>query len=617
MVRIPVPGALTLSDALSLLTVDALRHLIDRLETPKPRPTRKADMIRLIKGRLTGDSLPRLWDRLGELQKSAVSEVLHGPEPEFNPAQFEAKYGALPADLSSQAPRGTVPLRLFLYSGDRHVSRPRIIPVDLAERLRAFVPPPAEATLAARDELPEAVEQRRQRYVPRGEKPTFDRVELVRRDMEHSALRDLPAVMRLVDRGRVAVSATTRRPSAAAMQRIAEILDGGDFYDPSVKKEKRWEQVIGPIKAFAWPMLLQAAKLAEPRGSKLTLTKAGHAALTRPPEETLRRLWERWLRTTLLDEFSRIDDIKGQQRGKGRHAMTAAANRRPVIAEALRACPVGQWVCFDDFSRFMQAASLDFEVTRDPWRLYLADAHYGSLGYAGYHDWSILQGRYLLCLLFEYAATLGLVDVAYVDPDGARSDFRDMWGTDELDYLSRYDGLQYFRLNPLGAYCLGLAEIWTSSLPAARTSLTVFPDRRLHASAPPAPDERLLLETWASLESDDVWRLDRDRTLAAVEGGHAVDELRAFLAARDDQPLPETVEGFLRDVERRAQALKSRGTALLLECADAEVAERFATDRHTAKLCLRAGERHLVVRTRSEDAFRKAVRALGYGLPQA
>ena len=56
--------------------------------------------------------------------------------------------------------------------------------------------------------------------------------------------------------------------------------------------------------------------------------------------------------------------------------------------------------------------------------------------------------------------------------------------------------------------------------------------------------------------------------------------------------------------------------ALLIECADVEVAARLATDERTAKLCLRAGERHLVVRTKSEGAFRKAVRELGYGMPQ-
>ena len=106
MARLAAPWPLKLSDALSLLNVDGLRYLIDRLETPKPRPTRKADMIHVIGSRLNGDSLRRLWDRLDELQKSAVSEVLHGPEPGFNPEQFKAKYGALPADLGSEAPRG-------------------------------------------------------------------------------------------------------------------------------------------------------------------------------------------------------------------------------------------------------------------------------------------------------------------------------------------------------------------------------------------------------------------------------------------------------------------------------------------------------------------------------
>ena len=52
-------------------------------------------------------------------------------------------------------------------------------------------------------------------------------------------------------------------------------------------------------------------------------------------------------------------------------------------------------------------------------------------------------------------------------------------------------------------------------------------------------------------------------------------------------------------------------------CADADIAARLATDARTAGLCLRAGERHLVVRTKSEAAFRKAVRTLGYGMPHS
>jgi hypothetical protein len=50
------------------------------------------------------------------------------------------------------------------------------------------------------------------------------------------------------------------------------------------------------------------------------------------------------------------------------------------------------------------------------WKLYLVDAHYGSLGYDGFHRWEILEGRYTLAVLFEYAGTLGLLDLDYVPP---------------------------------------------------------------------------------------------------------------------------------------------------------------------------------------------------------
>ena len=93
---------------------------------------------------------------------------------------------------------------------------------------------------------------------------------------------------------------------------------------------------------------------------------------------------------------------------------------------------------------------------RGLWRLYLVDPQYGSLGYAGYADWPILEGRYTLAVLFEYAGTLGLVDLDYTDPVGARDDYHGNWGADDLDYLSRYDGLRAVRLNALGAYALGL-----------------------------------------------------------------------------------------------------------------------------------------------------------------
>ncbi len=575
-------------------------------------------MAAAIQRQLAGDSLTELWGRLSRTQRHAVSEVLHGTDGAFHPNRFQAKYGVLPAGAGGSRGDETRPtlLNLFLHPGSSYDGGTAIIPADLTPRLRTFVPPPPALTMAAQDELPEAIAQSRRGYYGKQARPV-DQVPLTQREMERAAQQDLPAVLRLVDRGQVAASAKTLQATAAAVRRIAAVLCDGDFFDPAPPKQSSWEQTVGPIKAFAWPLLLRTARLAELHGGKLALTKAGRAALGKPPAETIRLLWSRWLVSTAFDEFRRIEAIKGQ-RGRGARSMTAARYRRATIDDALRECPVGRWVSCDELSRFMQATELEFSITRNPWHLYIGEARYGSLGYAGHHDWSILQGRYLLCFLFEYAATLGMVDVAHTDPRDARLDFTSLSNSDELEFLSRYDGLQYFRLTPLGAYCLGTAESYRPRYPAARASITVFPDLRLHLQgAPLTADEKLLLETYARPEAEDVWRLDRDRTLSALERGSQVEELREFLTARDDQPLPEKVEGFLQTTARRAQALAPHGTALLIECADAALADLLATHERTAKLCRRTGERGLAVRLEAEDKFRKAIRELGYGMPRA
>jgi hypothetical protein len=632
------PGIPTLRDALDVRTVDDLKQLLYLLPT-RERPTRKSDLMDAIESKLLGSDLRDIFSQLDDLQRKAVAETIHSDSPVFDADRFRAKYGALPV-FGTKEDRWygetPTPLRLFFYSDNRYSSSASaILPDDLKKLLLEFVPAPEPLSLATTDEAPEFVERIEKEYEfdeeeqgitiisgkraylmrkPKSVRENVHQIPLVRRDTERAAQQDLLTVLRLVDKGKVAVSDKTFQPSSATMDEIAELLRDGDFYEIEKKKDK-WEEAVGHIKAFAWPMLLQAAKLAELHGKKLALTKAGRNALGAPPHETLRSAWQRWLKSKLLDEFARVCAIKGQG-GKGKRGMTAAEGRRAVIVEALAQCPPGKWVRFDDFSRFMQASALYFEVTRDPWDLYIVDAQYGSLGHGGYHDWNILQARYLLTFLFEYAATLGLIDVAYTEPEDARGDYKDMWGAEDLDFLSRYDGLISFRLNPLGAYCLDLTDKYTPSRIEAKSSITALPSLQINVSGELSPDESLLLETYAEKESDNVWRLSREKSLAAVESGNQIGELREFLQARDEQPLPETVEGFIVTTDRRARALKNTGVALLVECADAELAELIANHERTKKLCLRAGEKHLAVKADAEEQFRKAIHLLGYGMPR-
>jgi len=257
------------------------------------------------------------------------------------------------------------------------------------------------------------------------------------------ALSNLVAVLELAAEGQVRCSAATRRPSAATVKLIEDTLVAGDFYD---SRE--------PIAAFAWPLLIQAGGLARLTGTRLELSPRGRATLERPSYQALAALWARWLRSVSQDELARVETIKGQRKPG---TLTSAVARRAVVAAALAALEPGAWTGVGKVLGTIRVQRPPLVATRSLralWRLYLVDSYYGSLGYAGPRAWDVVEGRYALCVLFEYAATVGLLDVAYTEPCGARDDYRALWGADQLSCLSRYDGLAAVRVNELGAAVL-------------------------------------------------------------------------------------------------------------------------------------------------------------------
>jgi hypothetical protein len=414
---------------------------------------------------------------------------------------------------------------------------------------------------------------------------------------------NLRAVLQLVASGRLRCSEATRRPAAATVATIAEALDGADFYPDE------------PIAAFAWPLLVQAGGLAELAGGRLQLTDRGRAAMSKPAAATIRQLWRSWVTSTVLDEFSRIDRIKGQ---RGANVLTSVKTRRKAVATALAGCPPEEWITVEDLFTTMsgrrETSPTVARSERGLWKLYLIDPQYGSLGYSGFADWPILEGRYTLAVLFEYAATLGLIDVRYTDPVGARTDYRDNWGADYHDYLSRYDGLLAVRLNPLGAYALGLASGYRPPVDTTtpERTLKVLPSLDIVAVGDPTTADLLILDAHAEHTGDRVWTVRADTLLAAVEAGRDLSGFIAFLAARSSHDLPSTLTVLVDDVTARATKLRDRGLVRLVECADAPLAMLVARDPKLRALCTLVGDRHLAVPVEHEPQFRRALRTLGH-----
>jgi len=573
---------------------------------------KKADIIAIIVRHLAGERLRAAWEGLDELQRTAVAETVHSLSSQFEDARFRAKYGRDPNWGAGEHGYHRIPsaLCLFFY-------RNKVMPEDLKARLLAFVPQPRQASIASLDRLPPvyALPYSRWNEKERIRETGTEDVPLAVHETARAAQRELLSILRLVDTGKVAVSDSTRRASASTVEAIAAILDQGDYY-PRVPPKNQWhDENAGPIRAFAWPLLIQAGGLAQLSGTKLQLTKAGRKALSEPAAGTIRTLWAKWTNTTILDELSRIECVKGQT-GKGKRGLTAVYGRREAIAYSLAECPPGGWIATEEFLRYMRAAGNDFSATRDAWGLYICEQQYGSLGYDG--SAGFLDERYTMSLLLEYAATLGMIDVALIPPAGARRDFRGLWGTDDLPFLSRYDGLMYFRLTPLGAYCLDVESDYQAPPVEVKPVFRVLPNLEVVAAGSDLEQsDRLALDAYATPVSDFVWRLETGKLLAAIEAGRQLEEIREFLAARSGEALPATAARLLDDVAERTTKVHDRGLARLVECTDAALATLIANDSRTRKHCMLAGERHLVVAASSEAAFRRALRDAGYLLAAA
>ena len=272
-------------------------------------PTRKAELIALISEHVMDpDRLRQLWDTLDAVQKTTVAETLY--KGRFDAARFRAKYGEEPDWGQSRYGEFKRPstLRCFVYHG--------VIPRELRPLLEGFVPTPRAARVQTVDRPPASVRQALYDY-ERRERVAVD-MPVLRVETERAAQHDLLAVLRLIDRDAIRASPETGRIAPVGARSIAEILYGGDFYPLDGALDHRGKEAIGPIKAFAWPLILQNAGLVELAGNRLQLTKAGVSALSAHPRGAIRRAWGHWQGTTLLDEFNRIEAIQGQtEEGKG------------------------------------------------------------------------------------------------------------------------------------------------------------------------------------------------------------------------------------------------------------------------------------------------------------
>ncbi len=586
-----------LREILPTYTVDMLKPLARLCNSPSLM--RKDDIITGIIGTLTSPEGLRLqWEQLDDLSRKAVAQAVHN-SGEFDEAAFRARYGQLPVRPQSRWTweKQAVRLDLFLYQDH--------IPDEMLPLLEPWVPRPEPFQIEGVTATPRTV------------KLALDTANLLLAETERVGPQDLAAFLHLVDSGGMQVASNTQMPSVGSLKKLWPLLGVRDFLE--VAEGQKTVDTIRPV-GLAW-FAVQGGLASG--YDKLTLTEAGQAWLRTQDPALLLAAFEQWEQSDRLDELSRVRALRGQS--ARRTTLTKPSLRRQRIVEALSWCPPGVWIDIEEFFRAVVIWQLDPQIEATGFaNLYVGSSReYGTLYYGNASYWRIVHGLYILAVLWETLATIGALDIAYLLPEEAIYDSGLAYGLTD-GYLSLYDGLQYFRINKLGAYLLGQADEYASPARTRPPFLRVEAPTdgsgglivRITAPELTTPADTWALDLFARRIDERTYYVDRDSLLGALEDERDLPPALAYLLQWHDGPLPAEMIVIFDDAIARGQAFEAPVPSLTIKVESADLARQIAQDSKLKQFCKLSGDRILVIPASRERAFRNRLREIGYVLPK-
>ncbi|MDR1205329.1 MAG: helicase-associated domain-containing protein [Peptococcaceae bacterium] len=277
------------------------------------------------------------------------------------------------------------------------------------------------------------------------------------------------------------------------------------------------------------------------------------------PERFVKKLFEAYLKSKSYDE---ITTMRGILPKRGHDPSDA----RQSIADELKYCPPGQAVYTKELERHLRIAEKNFARK---------EARYVTEHGISYSNFGVEWEYYehpLIYTILSFFGALGIIDIA--------------WGENPGVYADRGRRLPIaFRINPLGAYVLGLSGSYTApAKPKAivKGGFTVLPD---YTVVVPESSNRFRHELYfdklftrvSATDEASIYRLDFETAVRAVDSGAGVADLRGYLSA-SDKPVPDNVVRALDDWEKQAGRIRLRQVTIL-ECDDAALLEEVTRYR--------------------------------------
>lgn len=564
-------------------TSDRLRDLgRDLLDMPSSI-TLKLERIEYFESHLlVPDKLKAIWGKLDAASKKAVSAAVYN-DGGFDSNAFIAQYGQLPERPTSRYHWRGKPILfdLFVYAGR--------IPDDMLPLLAKFVPQSKRFQLEGSEALSETFTIQYLDWSGNVRKEAV--APLSSAETERIGWTDLLSYLRLLERSELTFTSTGLL-NARSVQKVLDVLVDGEFFDPSTKFKET-------IRVFGLAQFVDQCGF----GWRSGVSKKGREFLQTRDPELLLEAFEKWSEEGSFDELTRIDAVKKLRSRKTR--LTKSAERRSKIIEALSWCPTDVWIDIDDFYRAVIIWQFDFDVENPNYESNITFGHNNYWSDASDY-WRALKGLSINVVIWEYLAALGAVDIAYLIPADAHFSLRGHYSEERY---SQYDGLRYFRINPLGAYLLGQADEYVPSEPEVEGIFRISADKQLTLLHPNevTPDRQMMLDLLAP-----DGQLTHQHILSAVEQGYDFPVIHDFLSDNHNGALPAAISEWLQSLEHNRKAFKVSGSAVYITVSNKKHMELMKSDSVLQKFCTPIDNKRVVVAQNSVTRVQNRLKELAF-----
>ena len=427
------------------------------------------------------------------------------------------------------------------------------MPITLRRIMALYYVKPTTANIVAIDTIPNTD------YVFESEGPIFD---------------DILSVSLYVAQGRVA---TTARDEIAAtgFKKLGKALHLSEFYPDTTVKDLQYLRT----------RLIVAMALL---GKNLQIEKN--------PVQHLKNIFRRY---PIFDYLHLLTHLKK------RNQVIRNSSTYTNYLTITKALPVEQWVSVDNLIEYVKYNILSllpantesliayarYEIDNESYSLKLTTIE------------NIVGIPTLYVTLFLWAA-LGLIDIAYNTP------IYDNQAT------PLYNGIQYVRLNALGAYLLGIADNYETPelkvipnpvLSPEKLSITAHPDDKtatilLAPYTHKAPDQNVYITNYGIFMHD---------CSNLVQLGNKVISFKNTLK---DIEIPDNWQQFFATILAQSNAFQEANSHRLIQipAENTTLARLIARDAELKKNIIKAENYYIIVFSKNESAVKKRLKELGY-----